>query len=29
LTRCAIVPAGCRPPAADETLQDGLLIRPF
>lgn len=27
--RCAIVPAGSRPPAADEKVVDGLLIRPF
>ena len=29
LTRCAIVPAGLRPPADDERLEHGLLIRPF
>lgn len=27
--RCAIVPAGSREPAADERIEDGLLIRPF
>jgi NDP-sugar pyrophosphorylase family protein len=29
LTRCAIVPAGSRPPAPDERVERGLLIRPF
>jgi len=29
LTRCAVVAAGSRPPADDERLENGLLIRPF
>ena len=29
LTRCAIAPAGARPPAAGERQESGLLIRPF
>jgi NDP-sugar pyrophosphorylase family protein len=29
LVRCAVVPAGSRAPAADERIENGLLIRPF
>ena len=29
LSRCAVVPAGARTPAADERVEQGLLIRPF